>query len=127
MKVGSTDFGDSTYFWEYRNGRWVAVSKISSSDISGGNYVTRTSTPGWKNVDKVVPTVSSPGKVVNGNSNLAYAQVIIWGENYSGYHTTYCDADGNYNITYKSTSDAIFRITIIHLNVVVNHYKVFTT
>ena len=28
IKIGSTDLGSATYYWEYRNGKWIAVSQI---------------------------------------------------------------------------------------------------
>jgi hypothetical protein len=31
IKVGSTDLGSATYFWEYRNGKWISISQINSS------------------------------------------------------------------------------------------------
>ena len=127
IKVGSTDLGSATYFWEYQNGKWISVSQINSNQISSGYYIARTSTVGWKNLDKIVSTSYSSGRVVKGSVGLANAQVIIWGENYSGYHVTYCDLNGNYNIGYKSDASATFRVTIIDKVGVANHYKVFTS
>jgi hypothetical protein len=31
IKVGSTDLGSATYFWEYQNGKWISVSQINSN------------------------------------------------------------------------------------------------
>ena len=31
IKIGSTDLGSDTYFWEYRNGKWISVSQINST------------------------------------------------------------------------------------------------
>jgi hypothetical protein len=64
---------------------------------------------------------------VKGSVALGGAQVIIWGENYSCYHVTYCDLNGYYTIGYKSDAAATFRVTIIDKVGVANHYKVFTS
>jgi hypothetical protein len=91
LKVGPKNLGNSTYFWEFNKGRWVAQSLIKPDEIQGGYYRFSANTTGTKNIGKVIDTSDFSGRVVRGSTGSAHSQVIIYGDNYSSYHVAYCD------------------------------------